>query len=92
MYCPSCYFAFVVQIMMKMAHVDGTRWLRGGARGGGGLQQQELRGLRLEEGNLRSAGAGEEAAVVLWLREGARGGGGPRSQDVRGLRPEDGKL
>ena len=24
MYCPSCYFAFVVQIMMKMAHV-GTR-------------------------------------------------------------------
>ena len=51
-------------------------WLREGARGGGGCQQQEeVRGLRLEAANFWYAIGGQEA-LVLWLREGARGGGG----------------
>jgi hypothetical protein len=51
-----------------------VRWLREGARGGGGRLKQEVRGLRPEGGNLRAAGGGEEAGVY-WRREGARGGG-----------------
>ena len=67
-----------------------VRWLREGARGGGGPHQQEVRGLRPKAAKLWAADGGEET-VVRWLREGARGGG-ERLQEVRGLPVEVAKL
>ena len=68
--------------------------LRGGARGGGGRQQQEVRGLPAEVFKLRAVSGGQEA-VVRWLREGARGDRGPQQQEeeeVRGLPAEEAKF